>query len=170
MATAQPMVGGAGGNVPPAFGTPDRDPEDVLAGVVRVSLGGVGYVLPVRSIRANREWKSALEAGTAAVAQRLVEAGGDLPAVLEAAEEGIEPLIDALVSYAPSVLSKDVIESIEPDASMDVIAALSEVWRAASPLVVSLLRSTMVEYPDSSTPSSTSPTPTAGRRRKSKTN
>lgn len=150
-----------------------RPAGDILSRVVRVTLGGKTYELPVRSIKANREWKANLNAGTMGLVASLDVAGDAVDQVLAALDGQIEPLIDALVAYAPDILpTRDEIEALEPDASNEVVAAVQEVWRAASPLVVSTIRA-MAEMAapmtnGSSTLSSTSPTPTAGSRRKSK--
>ena len=48
---------------------PERSAEDIFAGRVRFSLGGVGYVLPTLPIAAEEEWlaleerREALESG-----------------------------------------------------------------------------------------------------------
>ncbi len=150
-----------------------RSAEDVLSRSVRVTIGGQEYVLPVRSMRANREWKQRLDATTSGLLSALEASEDDLSAIYAALAAQADDLIDLLVSYAPDVLpSRDEIEDIEPDASMDVLAAVREVWRAANPLVAMSLEAMagIQPTPDSpfSPPSSGRPRSTAGPRRSSR--
>lgn len=153
-----------------------RPAEQVLSRTVRITLGGATFELPVRSIRANREWKAQLDAATAHFLENLPsesdEVTGKWAALVAAFDGHIDELIDVLVAYDTSgVLSKDAIEGIEPDATNEVVMALREVWRAASPLVVTAVQTMVMEaISDSSPPTNTPPTPTGSRRRKSKTN
>lgn len=111
-----------------------RPAGDILSRVVRIRLSGQEFVLPVRSIRFNREWKAGLEAQSAGVIDELTSAGNDWERIAGVLVQDIEPYIDFLVSYAPDVLTRDAIEEMEPDPSMDVITACREVWLAATPL------------------------------------
>ena len=138
-----------------AAGPPVRPPMDVIGREVHITLGGQGFVLPVRSIKRNREWKAELDARTAAAVDALTRAGDDenWSQVLLRLSSDPDPFIDLLVSYAPNVLSRELIEDIEPDATMDVITACREVWLAATPLLATTvaIMETMTE-----------PTPSAG--------
>jgi hypothetical protein len=149
-----------------------RPAGDILSRVVRFSLGGKTYVLPVRSIKANREWLATLNNQTAGILSGLESAGDNIPALFSLLANQVEPLIEILLSYdtAGVLPSKDEIETIEPDCSMDILAAVREVWRAANPLVVNAVEVTTAEAPtsDSLEPTSSPPQPTAGRRRKLK--
>jgi len=149
-----------------------RPADLIVSRTVRITLGGIPYELPVRSIRANREWKERLDAATAVLLENL-NASGDERAAIVAAFDGHEAeLIDLLVDYDTSgVLSREVIEDIEPDASIELLDALGEVWRAASPLVaIGVAAAVVTRTPPSSPPTSTPRPRTAGRRSKSKTN
>jgi hypothetical protein len=139
-----------------------RPAEDILSRSIRFTLGGVDYVLPVRSIAANRDWKTHLDDSTSALLSSLDAAGDDLATVYGALSSQVDVLIDLLIEYAPTLLpTRDEIEQIEPDATSDVLDALREVWRAANPLVaISLDAMTPLEEP---TP--TSSPPTSGRRK-----
>lgn len=142
---------------------PRRPAGDILGRVIRITLSGQEFRLPVRSIKANREWKAKLDAESAGVVNALVEAGDDWEKVLAALQQDVEPFIDLLVSYAPDVLSRDAIEEMEPDPSRDVIDACREVWLAASPLVGIAVESLMADLVTSGSPPTSSPPPsTAG--------
>lgn len=152
-----------------------RPAGDILSRTVRVTLGGTEYALPVRSIKANREWIAQVNSQTVALLKGLDTSGDDLGALMGLLGGQIDPLLDLLIAYDhTNVLpSKDEIEAIEPDASVDVLQAVQGVWRAANPLVGTAIASmTMGEAlaSDSSAPTS-SPRPNgAGRRSKSKKN
>jgi hypothetical protein len=152
--------------------TAGRPAGDILSRTVRVRLGGSEYELPVRSIKANRDWRAALNAGTASLVSGLADSGDDFGAIYAALASQMDTLIDLLLSYDTSSIlpTKDEIEAIEPDCSLDIVAAVREVWRAANPLVVTSLTAMETPASASSEPTSSPPTSTAGRRRKSKTN
>lgn len=150
-----------------------RPAGDILSRVVRFSLGGTEYVLPVRSIKANREWKATLDERTTGLLSGLEASGNDLSAIFGLLAAQIDDLIDMLLAYdTTDVLpTKDAIESIEPDASLDVLQAVREVWRAANPLVDTTMQSLMetIPEPDSSPPTSTPVRPTGTARPKRST-
>ena len=155
-----------------AAGPPVRPPQDVIGREVHITLGGQQFVLPVRSIKANREWKAELDARTAGAVDALVKADDeqDWAQVLMRLSSDPDPFIDLLVSYAPAVLSRELIEDIEPDATMDVINACREVWLAATPLLATTvaIMETLTTLPDaSSEPTSSLPKRGASGRRKS---
>lgn len=140
-----------------------RPAEDILSRSIRFTIGDVEYVVPVRSIAANREWKTRLDDSTAGLLSALEGAGDDLGVVYGALASQIDVLIDLLISYAPTLIpSRDEIEAIEPDATMDVLAACREVWRAANPLVAVGIDLLTASEP---TPDAPSSPPTSGRRK-----
>lgn len=152
-----------------------RPAGDLLSRVVRVTLSGQEFVLPVRSIRFNREWKQQLDTSTAHSVDALRNAGDDWEKLLTQLARDVDPFIDLLASYAPEVLSRETIETIEPDPSLDVIAACREVWLAASPLVDMGLKALTDDLtPAAPSPGSrptSSPRPsTAGSRKRSRKN
>lgn len=149
---------------------PGRPAGDVLSRVVRVVIGGTEYVLPVRSIKANREWREALNAGTAGLLSGLTAADDDVGAIYAALAGQMDTLIDLLLGYDTSGVlpTKDQIEAIEPDCSLDIVYAVKEVWRAANPLVVTSLAAMETTDSGSSEPTSSPPAPTAGSRKKSR--
>jgi hypothetical protein len=153
------------------LGVLTRPAEDVLSRVVRITLGGTEYQLPVRSIRANRDWKERLDSTTTGLLTALDVSEDDLAAIYAALASQTDSLIDLLLSYDNSGVlpTRDELEAIEPDVSLDVLAAVREVWRAANPLVAKSLEliSSLATAPDSSPPSSGPPRRTAGARRRS---
>lgn len=147
----------------------ERPAGDILSRVVRVTLGGQEYALPVRSIRANREWKQQLDAEIAGLINGLDAAGDDYAAILGMLAGQTDALLTMLLSYDESGVlpTREAIEELEPDASVDVLNAVREVWRAANPLVaMTVERVTSLTTP--SPPTSSPPPPTAGRRKRSK--
>lgn len=145
----------------------DRPAGDILGRVVRVTLGGRVYEMPVRSIRANREWRAALDERTASLLDGLKVKGNDVAGIYEALSSQLDDLIDMLLAYdtADALPTRDEIEALEPDASLDVLAAVREVWRAANPLVATALARVATPDTGSSPPTSTSAPPTASARR-----
>jgi hypothetical protein len=152
-----------------------RSAEDILSRVVRVTLGGQTYELPVRSIRANREWKANLEARLAMLVDRLTsadEADDARAALNDALASQVDDLIELLIAYdtAGVLPSREQIEEIEPDATMAIVMAVREVWRAANPLVATAI-GRMAETPTepSSPPTSSPPVSITGPRKRSRT-
>lgn len=141
-----------------------RPAEDILGRSIRFTIGGVDYVLPVRSIRANREWKARLDASTVGLLSALEDSGDDLSSIYAALAQQGDVLIDLLIDYAPdgALPTREEIEDLEPDATMDVLHAVSEVWRAASPLVALSLDAMAATVP---IPDETSSPPTSGPRK-----
>lgn len=153
---------------------PSRSAEDILSRVVRVTIGGQTYELPVRSIRANREWKAGLDARLSHVLARIEasDTAEDSRAALVAAlSSQVDDLIDMLIAYDTSGVlpSREAIEDIEPDATLDIVRAVRGVMNAASPLVVAALaRISGTRTEPSSPPTSSAPVNITGPRRKSK--
>lgn len=182
---ADPLPASAGGGRPPrltAVGSPsepERSAEDILGRTIHIVLGGTPYTLPVRSIKANREWKASLDGELAGMLtgieamESMTEVAEVMNTLVREIDDMVGRLIDLLVSYDTSGVlpSRDAIEEIEPDASADVLEACREVWRAANPLVVGALSAIATLEPPtsaSSLPTNTPPPSTAGRRKKSR--
>ncbi len=119
---------------------PRRSAGDILSRTVTVTLGGQEYSLLVRSIADNRAWRLALDEATVHLLDGLET--DELSAVYDLLSGQIEVMIDLLLSYdTEGVLpTREAIEAIEPDASIEVIDAVREVWLAANPLVAASLR------------------------------
>lgn len=150
-----------------------RPAEDILGRVVRVTLGDTVYQLPVRSIKANRDWKAALDSGLVGLLEAMTAAGADGEAISTTLSQYLDEMIELLLSYdTVGILpTKDEIEVLEPDASRDVYNAVREVWRAANPLLVMAVRGMVAQSiptEPSLPPTSSPPTSITGRRTSSK--
>jgi hypothetical protein len=153
-----------------------RSAGDILSRSVRLVLGDTEYALPVLFIAGNERWKAAIDAKFNGVVTRLDEAGNDTARILAALGDQPDDLLDLIYSYdtdegrREGVLPdrEDLKESVYEG---DLLAAVREVWRAANPLVVMRIEAAardLVEATaarttsESSPPTSSSPTPTAG--------
>jgi hypothetical protein len=127
-------------------GPPTRSPSDVWAGRIRITLGGVEYVLPVAPRQVARQWLATLDGSFAAVAT-LIDAK-DVPEALRALAAHTDTLYDLLVDYAAVVGVDLPVRDSEFDfaSEPEILRATVEVWAALNPLAVGLA------------PSETSPT------------
>ena len=76
-----------------------RSPEDVLAGVLRIPVGGVEKIVPTLSIRATREWQAGLAAGPAAFTVPVSDDDWTAATVAEFTGLSIETILDVVTSY-----------------------------------------------------------------------
>jgi hypothetical protein len=110
---------------------PERSVEDVLAGRLRIRLGGEWYVLPVLTIGQNREWVESLDAQM----QPLLDGAddGDLNAVVARMQDLSDRLLEFVWSYdRMGVLPPR--ETLEPDVyPHEALRAVMEVRLAANP-------------------------------------
>ena len=148
-----------------------RPAGDILSRSVRITLDGIEYVLPVLRIAGNRRWKAQLDAATVGLVDSLEGSGDDVGAILALLASQTDTLLDLLISYdTTGVLPSR--EAIEETAYEDeLLLAVRGVWRAANPLVAIGIEESPIPAPPTNgslPPTSTSPTPTAGRRKKSK--
>jgi hypothetical protein len=141
---------------------PARSATDILAGVIRVSLGGTVYELPVLPRAASRAWLESLDSRFAVLAQELEAAGNDTPAIMARLVAEADALYEMLLAYdqAGVLPTREAIDAIATDT--EILRAVLEVWRAVNPLAATVAE-TSVQTP---TPSlerrTTQPTPTAG--------
>jgi hypothetical protein len=148
-----------------------RPAGDILSRVVRISLAGIDYVLPTLAIAGNRRWKAQLDARLSGLLDGLTEGGNDIEALFGVLSRQVDDLLDLLVSYDTSGVlpsREELEETIHEDELLD---AVREVWRAANPLVVTVLREgmmTALSESGSSAPTSSPRPSTAGRPRRSK--
>lgn len=114
---------------------PPQSVEDVIAKRVRVTVGEVEYTLPVKSVRAHREWEERLDVELVSLLNTVREDGDDVAAILRALSESPGRFIDLLLSYddGSALPDRDTIEATETE--MGILLAVFEVWRAAHPLV-----------------------------------
>lgn len=145
---------------------PSRSAADIIAGLVRVSLGGMEYELPVLPRASSRQWINSLNDRFAALAAELDQAGNDTPQILTRLVAESDGLYDMLLSYdASHVLPpREEIDELATDA--EILRSVIEVWRAVNPLADILAEQTRTDdEPPTSTspvPSSSPPRPTGG--------
>jgi hypothetical protein len=160
-----------------AFGQIDlgRSAADIVAGRVRLTFGGTTYTLPVRSIKANREWKESLDERLAGLLSVITTAGGDVASVLAMLGTATGPMLDALSEYDHTHVLPPRADLEDLATEMEIVRAIAEVWLAANPLVVIAANQVTKETTTTPSPASGSSAPTsspqpstAGRRRRSK--
>lgn len=119
-----------------SFG-PERTVEDVLAGRLRVTLGGEQYVLPVRSIASNRRWVESLDAEMGSVLVAVIKAGDEMDmsgignALLRLP---ISQLLDLVIAYDEAGVLPPKAELEEVTRPHEVLAALHGIRRVENPL------------------------------------
>jgi len=76
-----------------------RSPEDVLAGVLRIAVGGVEKIVPTLPLRATREWQAAISKGPEGFTVPVSE--DDWTASTVAAFSGLtlDMILDMVVAY-----------------------------------------------------------------------
>lgn len=116
---------------------PTRSAADVLAGRVRVVLGGTTHDLPVLPRGPARRWLEQLDARFAALAVSL-NASTDTPEIMTLLAGESDALYDMLLSYDQGGVlpSRDEIDETATDAQ--ILHAVLEVWRAVHPLVANV--------------------------------
>lgn len=116
---------------------PTRSPADILAGRVRIVLGGTTHDLPVLPRGASRRWLEQLDARFAALAMSL-DAAADTPAIMTLLVSETDAMIDMLLSYDQSHVLPDRGEIDETATDAQILQAVLEVWRAVHPLVANV--------------------------------
>ncbi len=153
------------------FGSP-RTVEDVLAGRLRVTLGGEVYDLPVRSIASNRRWVESLDAEMGSLLSAINSAGEDYQAIAAALMGiGAEELLDLVIAYDETGVlpPKEVLE--ETTQPHEALRAVAGIRRVQNPLADAGLAAASSAIAGMSSPALTSSPRTNGtsRRRKSST-
>lgn len=141
---------------------PGRSAADILAGVVRVSLGGTAYELPVLPRAASRAWLEQLDARFAELARDLEKAGNDAPVIMSRLVSEADALYDMLLSYDEHRVlpSRDDIDAIATDT--EILRAVLEVWRAVNPLAATVAEASVLTPTPSPEPRTSPPASTAG--------
>lgn len=126
---------------------PARSSADILAGVVRVSLGGTVYELPVLPRAASRAWLESLDTRFAALAAELEAAGNDAPMIMTRLVAEADALYDMLLSYDQHHVlpSREDIDATATDT--EILRAVLEVWRAVNPLAATVAEASSAEIP-----------------------
>ena len=116
---------------------PTRTAADILAGRVRVVLGGTTHALPVLPRGPAKRWLEQLDARFATLGASL-EAAADTPEIMKLLVTETDALYDMLLSYDQTGVlpSRDEIDETATDAQ--ILHAVLEVWRAVHPLVASV--------------------------------
>jgi hypothetical protein len=153
----------------------ERPAEEVAGGFIPVRLGGQDFNLNVLSIRHNREWTRAF----ARTMEEIVTGVGNpesMEAVAVAVAANAETIMDQLIAYdASSVLpDREWIDTHATD--REVYEAMKLVTAAAFPKGMDLMQLALLQISvkvrtmarTSSTPTSSSPPNTGGRRKRSK--
>lgn len=140
---------------------PTRSAADILAGRVRVTLGGTTHDLPVLPRGPSKRWLEQLDARFATLAAQLSEAA-DTPAIMGLLVTETDALYDMLLSYDQSGVlpSRDEIDETATDAQ--ILQAVLEVWRAVHPLVDSVTARASATSGTSSGRPTSPPMPMAG--------
>ena len=76
-----------------------RSPEDVLAGVLRIAVGGVERIVPTLPLRATREWQAKLAAGPSGFSVPVTEDDWTAANVSEFAGLTLDTVLDMVVAY-----------------------------------------------------------------------
>jgi len=111
-----------------------RSIDDVRAKRIVLTIGGVKYTLPVKPMRAMREWEERLDEELVRLLSLVQSDGDDHKAMLLALSQSPWPFIDLLISYDDGNVLPDRDSIDETETEYDLLIACLEVWRAAHPL------------------------------------
>jgi hypothetical protein len=142
---------------------PHRTVADVLAGRVRVKLGGTEYPIPVLARGASRRWLAELDAKWGALPAMLERAGDDVDAGVRLLVQHTDLMLDALLAYDQSGILPPRAELDAGSTDAEILQAIVECWLAANPLAASIVGA-MENETNGTLPGlpSSVPTPTAG--------
>lgn len=143
---------------------PERTAADLLAGRIRLRLGGVEYVLPVLPMKASAAWLESLDGRFTGLAENLEKAGNDVPRILELVAADEDGLLELLRTYDVHGILPPRDWITEYATRPEILAATVEVWRASHPLAVTLVEATAAGTTDgtSSGQPSKQPSPSGG--------
>jgi hypothetical protein len=142
---------------------PRRSAVDMLAGRVRVTLGGVRYDLPVLNRRESREWLATLEARLSALVSGVNAAEANPAEIIPLLMTEADAMCDLLKSYD----QHDVLparDELDRASDPEILRAVLEVWQAANPKAATTNIAAPPTSGSSPEPPSSSPTNTAGAR------
>lgn len=117
---------------------PQRSAADILAGRVRLVLGGVPYDLPVLPRGESRRWLESLDLRFATLGALLDEAADDTPRILTMLAQHQTLLLEMLKSYDTGDVLPETEHLEEYATDAEILRAVIEVWRAANPLAATL--------------------------------
>ena len=149
----------------------ERSPEDVLAGVLRIAVGGVEKLVPTLPIRATREWQAQIAAGPAGFDAPVSDEDWTAATVSEFTGLTLETILDIVCSYdrTGALGGREWLEDHADPAQL--YAAASQMAEVAFPfatdtrllLAALVVRSVVASRPPSST---SGPSPIGDLRRK----
>lgn len=156
-----------------SFG-PERTVEDVLAGRLRVTLGGETYVLPVRSIASNRRWVESLDAEMIGLLVAVSEAGDDITSIMSGFMQiGAEQLLNLVIAYDETGVlppREQLEEVVRPH---ETLMAVMGIRRVQNPLadagLAAMLNTELIAGMQLPAPTNSPPTNGTSRRRKRST-
>lgn len=146
-------VGGVVGGM--ASEVPARSSADVLAGRIRVLLGGTTYELPVLARGPSRRWLETLDTRFESLAADLGAASDNPELIMRRLASETDALYDLLLSYDQTHVLPDRAEVDEVASDAQILHAVLEVWRAVHPLADTLSQAasttstTLFEQPSS---------------------
>jgi hypothetical protein len=76
-----------------------RSAEDVLAGVLRIAVGGVEKIVPTLPLRATREWQARISTGPTGFTVPVSEADWSATTVAEFSGMTLDTILDLVVAY-----------------------------------------------------------------------
>lgn len=112
---------------------PPRSVEDIVAERVVVVLDGVGYALPVRPMRAHREWEERLDLDFIRLLRTVIDEDEDVGALFRAISESPFAFIETLVAYDAEGILPDAETIFDTATEWQLFLAIAEVWRAGHP-------------------------------------
>lgn len=131
---------------------PTRSSADILSGRINIVLGGLPYTLPVLPRRASREWIEHVDETFASLTGALAAAGDDTPKILQLLSGQTEGLLSMLRAYDVNGVLPDDEYIDEWATDGEILAAVVEVWRAANPLVATIVDAAADATTDGTTP------------------
>jgi hypothetical protein len=118
---------------------PERSFEDIIAERVRLTIGGKEYILPAKVIEDNETWLAGLNAEFMSLMNALSKQTEDTGAIVGLLTRDPDWLIDHLISYDHTNALPDRAAIRKGLTPMKLLLSVGEVWRAANPLVDTLL-------------------------------
>lgn len=136
---------------------PARSAADIMAGRIRIVLGGQVTDLPVLPRRQSREWLASLDSRFSVLAAALDAA--DTPQILALLASETDALYDLLLEYDHTHLlpPRDAIDDFATDA--EILRAVLEVWAALHPLAATLASTASGTPTDGTSPEPSRPSP-----------
>jgi hypothetical protein len=112
---------------------PRRSVADMLAGRVRVTIGGLRHEMPVLSRAESREWLASLDARLSALAAGVDAAQTDPAKLIPLLMSESDAMLDLLKSYDRHDVLPPRAELDQAASDSEGLRAVLEVWQAANP-------------------------------------